>query len=65
MVADPTLVRSVRANVVVETEGRWTAGATVVDLDRYTGRPDTATVGLELQVDRFFDLLVDAVATYR
>ena len=38
MVADPSLVRSVRANVVVETQGRWTAGATVVDLDRYTGR---------------------------
>jgi purine nucleosidase/pyrimidine-specific ribonucleoside hydrolase len=65
MVADPSLVRSVRANLVVETEGRWTAGATVVDLDRYTGRPDTATVGMDLQVDRFFDLLVDAVATYR
>ncbi|MFC3689070.1 nucleoside hydrolase [Aquipuribacter hungaricus] len=65
MVADPTLVRTVRANLVVETQGRWTAGATVVDLDRVTGRPDTATVGLELRVGAFFDLLLDAVATYR
>ncbi len=65
MVADPALVRTVRANVVVETEGRWTAGATVVDLDRYSGRPDNATVGLDLEVEGFFDLLVDAVATYR
>lgn len=65
LVADPTLVSTVRANLVVETEGRWTAGATVVDLDRYTGRPDNATVGLHLRVDAFFDLLVDAVASYR
>lgn len=65
MVADPTLVSTVRANLVVETRGEWTAGATVVDLDRYSGRPDNATIGMDLRVDAFWDLLLGAVASYR
>jgi inosine-uridine nucleoside N-ribohydrolase len=63
-VLDPTLVRTVRRNVVVETEGRWTAGATVVDLDGYSGRPPNAAVAQELDTGRFFDRLIAAVARY-
>lgn len=65
MVADPSLVATVRANLVVETRGEWTAGATVVDLDGYSGRPVNATIGRTLRVDAFWDLLLGAVATYR
>lgn len=64
-VVDPTLVQVVRTNLVIETEGRWTSGATVADLHGYSGRPPNADVALGLDRDRFFDLLVAAVATYR
>lgn len=64
-VIDPSLVRVVRTNLVVETEGRWTSGATVADLSGYSGRTPNADVALGLDRDRFFDLLVGAVATYR
>ena len=36
---DPSLVRSVEAFVAIETEGRWTRGATVVDLHGRLGEP--------------------------
>jgi inosine-uridine nucleoside N-ribohydrolase len=64
-VLDPTLVAAVRSNVVVETEGRWTTGATVVDLDGYSGRPANAWVAQALDRDRFWDRLLTAVASYR
>jgi purine nucleosidase len=59
---DPTLVRCVDTFVAIETEGRWTRGATVVDLDGRLGRPANARVGLELDVERFWDLVIGAVA---
>ncbi|TCO20454.1 purine nucleosidase/pyrimidine-specific ribonucleoside hydrolase [Kribbella steppae] len=60
-VIDPTIVRCVDANVMIETEGTWTAGATVVDLHRYTGRPSNAQVAVELDRTAFWTRLVDAV----
>jgi len=62
LVAEPDTVRCVDAFVAIETEGTWTRGATVVDLDRTLDRPPNARVAVELQVDRFWDLVVDAVA---
>jgi inosine-uridine nucleoside N-ribohydrolase len=61
---DPTLIRCVDAFVAIETEGRWTRGATVVDLDRRLARPANARVALELDVERFWDLVIGAVASY-
>lgn len=63
-VVDPTLVRTARVNVEIETRGDWTAGATVVDLARRTGREANADVALELDVERFWDLVVGAIAVY-
>lgn len=65
LVADRSLVDVVRANLVVETRGEWTAGATVVDLHGYSDRPENADVALGLRTEAFFDLLVGAVASYR
>jgi purine nucleosidase/pyrimidine-specific ribonucleoside hydrolase len=62
-VIDPATVRCVEANLVVETQGEWTAGATVVDLDRYTGRPPNALVAVELDRAAFWDRIVDAITT--
>ena len=63
-ILDPALVPVVRANLVVETTGTWTAGATVVDLHGYTGREPNADIAVGLDADAFFDLLLAAVASY-
>ncbi|WP_166355461.1 nucleoside hydrolase [Phytoactinopolyspora limicola] len=63
-VIDPSLVRCVDAPVVVETRGEHTAGATVVDLHHLSGRPDTTRVAVELDRERFWDVVVGAVASF-
>ncbi len=60
----PELVRTQETFLAVETEGRWTAGATVVDLHGVLRRPPNAQVALELDVDGFWDLLIDALGRY-
>ncbi|MBM7862916.1 nucleoside hydrolase [Lentzea nigeriaca] len=60
-VIDPTLVTCVEAFVGIETAGALTRGATVVDLHGRLGREPNARVAVELDVDRFFDRVVDAV----
>ncbi|MEV0288115.1 nucleoside hydrolase [Kribbella sp. NPDC050820] len=60
-VIDPAIVRCVDANVVIETAGEWTAGATVVDLHHYTGRPANARVAVELDSTAYWTRLVDAI----
>jgi inosine-uridine nucleoside N-ribohydrolase len=62
LLIDPSLVRSVDVFVAIETEGRWTRGATVVDLHGRLGRPANARVAMELDVTRFWDLVVEAIA---
>jgi inosine-uridine nucleoside N-ribohydrolase len=62
LVIDPTLVGCVEVFVAIETEGPWTRGATVVDLHGRFGRAPNARVAMELDVPRFWDLVVEAVA---
>jgi inosine-uridine nucleoside N-ribohydrolase len=61
-VIDPAIVGCVEANLVIETHGEWTAGATVVDLDGYTGRPPNAQIALSLDQAAFWDRIVAAVS---
>jgi len=61
MLIDPTLIRSVDTFVAVETEGRWTRGATVVDLNGRLGQPPNARVAMELDAARFWDLVLGAL----
>lgn len=63
-VIDPALVTCVDAPVAVETSGEHTLGATVVDLHHVTGSPDNAQVGVSVDVEAFFELVVEAVASY-
>ena len=58
---DPTLVRCVETFVAIETKGEWTRGATVVDLHDRLDRPPNATVALDLEAERFWDLVIGAV----
>ncbi len=62
LVAEPATVRTVESFVAIETEGAWTRGATVVDLDDRLGEAPNARVAVELDVARFWDLVIDAIA---
>jgi purine nucleosidase/pyrimidine-specific ribonucleoside hydrolase len=61
LLIDPSLMRCVDSFVAVETAGRWTRGATVVDLHGRFGRPPNARVALELDAPRFWDLVIGAL----
>jgi inosine-uridine nucleoside N-ribohydrolase len=62
-VIDPTLVTTRRANVAVETSSELCDGRTVVDLRGVTGRPENADVGVDVDAERFLELLVSRIAT--
>ena len=62
-VLDPTLVECVDAHVAIEVSGEHTRGATVVDLHGYLGQAPNAKVAVGLDVPRFWDRLVTALAT--
>ncbi len=64
-IIDPAIVNTRRTNVAIETRSELTLGRTVVDVYGTTGRPPNADVGMDLRVDRFWDLVIEALATYR
>jgi inosine-uridine nucleoside N-ribohydrolase len=60
---DPTLVGTRRANVEIETRSAFCDGRTVVDLRGVTGREPNADVGVEVEAERFLELLVSRIAS--
>jgi purine nucleosidase/pyrimidine-specific ribonucleoside hydrolase len=62
LVADPAVATTTRTRVDVELTGAQTRGATSVDLHGVLAREPNATVALDLDVDRFWAMVVDAVA---
>jgi inosine-uridine nucleoside N-ribohydrolase len=60
-VIDPTIVAVRPLNVEIELTGTYTRGATVVDVDRVTGRKANALVATGLDVPRFWDLMIGAI----
>ncbi|HTI28654.1 MAG TPA: nucleoside hydrolase [Kutzneria sp.] len=60
-VIDPTIVAVRPLNVEIELTGTYTRGATVVDMDRVTGRKPNALVATGLDVARFWDLMIGAI----
>ena len=59
----PELVGTVHRNVEVELESELCRGRTVVDRWSRTVRPPNAHVGVRIDADAFFDLLVERIAT--
>ncbi len=59
----PDLVATHLRNVEIEVESELCRGRTVVDLWNRTDRPPNAQVGVSIDADAFFDLLVDRIAT--
>jgi inosine-uridine nucleoside N-ribohydrolase len=64
-VIDPAIVETVRVNVAVDTTPGISYGRTVCDMYRTTGRTPNADVGVDLQVERFWDVMIGAIASYR
>ncbi len=62
-VIDPAIVQCVDAHVAVELHGRYTRGATVVDLHQYLDRPVNARVAVHLESELFWDRVIAAVDT--
>ena len=60
----PGIVTTGRLNVEIEVESELTRGRTVVDRWRRTDRPANAHVGLEIDAEAFFDLLLERIATF-
>lgn len=61
-VIDPTLLRTVDAHVEVELAGRHTTGMTVCDTYGRGGAPRRTRVATAVDTDRFWDLVIDALA---
>lgn len=59
---DPEVVGWREAFVAVELDGTWTRGTTVVDLyGRYPDRAANAAVALDLDAERYWDLVIAAL----
>jgi inosine-uridine nucleoside N-ribohydrolase len=55
------LVRTERRNVEIELAPGLCRGRTVVDLWRRTGRPENASVGVDIDADGFLGLLIERI----
>lgn len=64
-VIDPSLFETRAVRVDVETHAEFSAGRTVVDLYGVLGESPNATVATAIDAPRFWDLLVEALASYR
>jgi purine nucleosidase len=60
-VIDPTIVRAVRVPIAIETTGTLTLGMTVADLRAPAPADCRTSAALELDRERFWDLVVDAL----
>ena len=63
-VIDPSALVTRRMNVAIETASELTLGRTVCDVYRSTERPPNADVGIDLDVDRFWDLMIESIRAY-
>jgi len=62
---DASIVPTRHLRVDIETQAEFSYGRTVCDLYGVTGRPPNADVAVDLEVDRFWDLMIGAIASYR
>ena len=60
-IIDPELVECREAYVRVALDSELTRGMTVTDFKRAPGRPPNALVGVDLQVQAFWDVFLDAL----
>jgi inosine-uridine nucleoside N-ribohydrolase len=62
-VIDPSLVTRLECNVEIETASQYCDGRTVVDRWLVTDRPKNALVGIDVDAERFLELLVERISS--
>ncbi|WP_027965336.1 nucleoside hydrolase [Halalkalibacillus halophilus] len=62
---DPSIFEMKHVRVDIETKGEFAYGMTCVDLLSVTGREPNAYYGVGLQQEKFWDLLAEALASYK
>ena len=60
---DPRLVTTVECSIAIETASEFCDGRTVVDRWHVTDRPHNAQVGVDVDADRFLELLVERISS--
>ena len=63
-VIEPETVRTRRMHVAVETSSELCDGRTLCDVHGVTGNPPNVEVGTDLDAERYWDLVVAALASY-
>ena len=63
-VIDPSIVRTRHINVEIDTAASFSLGRTVCDVHGITGRAPNADVGMDLDIARFWDLMIEALDSY-
>ncbi len=61
---DPSIVPARHMRVDIETRAEFSYGRTICDVYGVTGRDPNADVAVDLEVDRFWDLMIGALASY-
>jgi purine nucleosidase/pyrimidine-specific ribonucleoside hydrolase len=61
IIIDMSVAKLISAPVSVELSGELTRGATVVDLHGTTGQSANVEVAMELDVDKFWNLMIQAI----
>lgn len=64
-VIDPTIVQTKPMHVDIETQSEFCNGRTVCDMFGSTGKPANALVATKLDFDRFWNVMIEALAQYR
>lgn len=62
VVVDRSVVKLQKTNVEIELDGKYTRGATVVDLYNRNNGKANAEVALELDFDKFWGIMLDAIS---
>jgi pyrimidine-specific ribonucleoside hydrolase len=62
-VIDPSLVTTVECNIEIETTSQFCDGRTVVDRWHVTDRPLNAKAGIDVDAERFLELLVERISS--
>jgi len=63
-VIDPTILRAHTMYVAIETGGSWTTGRTVCDVYGKFGKQPNARVGYALDVERFWNMVIETILSY-
>lgn len=62
LVLKPDLFERVETHVEIETNGKYTAGASLIDLKGYLDMPNNATVAVNVDTERFEKWFVEEIA---